>query len=147
LVKFQGSDDRTITPDDRSKYTMAFATDGNGRIDCKRGRATWKLPGANQNSIRFDGSYPRLCPPAPLTDRIPKGWEYIRSKPFWKISRAEAPAEVIDRTVSNIPVILPFHSKSVYDSSRIHSSEFVTMMRAPVNFLQSIERPLRRKSR
>jgi hypothetical protein len=29
LVKFQGSDETTLTPDDRAKYTIAFGADGN----------------------------------------------------------------------------------------------------------------------
>ena len=43
LVKFQGSDDKTLTPDDRSKYTIVFGADGtlSARIDCNRGR--WHL--------------------------------------------------------------------------------------------------------
>jgi hypothetical protein len=27
LVTFQGSDDKTLTPDDKAKYTIAFGTD------------------------------------------------------------------------------------------------------------------------
>jgi len=40
LVKFQGSDDETLTPDDKTKYTIQFNTDGvlSARIDCNRGR-------------------------------------------------------------------------------------------------------------
>jgi hypothetical protein len=47
LVKFQGSDDKTLTPDDSSKYTITFNADGSlsARIDCNRGRGTWKSSG------------------------------------------------------------------------------------------------------
>jgi hypothetical protein len=50
LVKFQGSDDKTLTPDDKTKYTIQFNTDGvlSARIDCNRGRGTWKSSGASQ---------------------------------------------------------------------------------------------------
>ena len=36
LVRFQGSDDKLLTPDDPAKYTIAFGTDGSvsARIDC-----------------------------------------------------------------------------------------------------------------
>jgi len=46
LVKFQGGDDTTLTPDDRTKYTIEFAADGgvSVRLDCNRGRGTWKSP-------------------------------------------------------------------------------------------------------
>ena len=48
LVKFQGSDDTTLTPDDRSKYTIAFGANGQltARVDCNRGRGSeerWPL--------------------------------------------------------------------------------------------------------
>jgi len=38
LVKFQGGDEKTLTPEDKSKYTMAFEKDSvSVRIDCNRG--------------------------------------------------------------------------------------------------------------
>ena len=44
LVKFEGSDDRTLTPEDATKYTIAFGSDGtvSVRIDCNQGHGTWK---------------------------------------------------------------------------------------------------------
>jgi hypothetical protein len=41
LVKFQGSDGKTLTPDDKTKYTLSFGALGavSVRIDCNRGRA------------------------------------------------------------------------------------------------------------
>ena len=40
LVRFQSSDGKAVTPDDESKYTIAFLADGtvSVRIDCNRGR-------------------------------------------------------------------------------------------------------------
>src|SRR6187397_685041 len=45
LVKFQGPDERTFTPDDKSKYTIKFGADGRVtvRVDCNRGNSTWKV--------------------------------------------------------------------------------------------------------
>src|SRR5262252_5611690 len=42
LVKFHGSDDTILAPDDRAKYTIAFGADGRliARIDCNRGTGT-----------------------------------------------------------------------------------------------------------
>jgi putative lipoprotein len=81
LVKFQGSDGKTLTPDDKAKYTLAFASDGgvSVRIDCNRGHGTWKSEGPDQ--IRFGplALTRAMCPPAPLNDRIPKDWDYVRS--------------------------------------------------------------------
>jgi heat shock protein HslJ len=50
LVKFQGSDGLTLRPDNKAKYTIAFGIDGrlSARIDCNRGRGTWKSPGPAQ---------------------------------------------------------------------------------------------------
>ena len=50
LVKFQSSDEKTLTPDDKAKYTIFFGTDGrvSARIDCNRGAGTWKSSGPNQ---------------------------------------------------------------------------------------------------
>lgn len=81
LVKFQGGDDATLTPDDKSKYTIAFASDGgvNVRIDCNRGRGAWKSEGLGQLQFGRLALTRAMCPPAPLNDRIAKDWQYVRS--------------------------------------------------------------------
>jgi heat shock protein HslJ len=81
LVKFQGSDDTTLAPEDRSKYTIAFGTDGgvSVRIDCNRGHSTWNSSGANRIQFGPLALTRAMCPAAPLNARIPKDWEYIRS--------------------------------------------------------------------
>jgi putative lipoprotein len=81
LVKFQGSDDRTLAPDDKSKYTIAFENNGgvSVRIDCNRGRGTWKSSGPNQLEFGPLALTRAMCPPAPLTERIAKDWQYVRS--------------------------------------------------------------------
>jgi len=50
LVQFQGMDDKTVKPDDPSRYTIEFNADGTlaARIDCNRGRGTWKSTGPSQ---------------------------------------------------------------------------------------------------
>lgn len=81
LVKFQGSDDQTLIPDDKAKYTIAF--DANGgvsvRIDCNRGRGTWKSSGANQLEFGPLALTRALCPPGSLYDRVVKDWGFVRS--------------------------------------------------------------------
>lgn len=81
LVKFQGSDDKTLTPGDKRKYTIAFAGDGvvRLRLDCNRGHGTWKSLGANQLQFGPLAVTLAMCSPAPFNDRIPKDWEYVRS--------------------------------------------------------------------
>ena len=73
LVKFQGPDERTFSPDDRSKYTIKFGSDGRVvvRVDCNRGSSTWKL-GAENGELQF-GSWSRTsakCGPGSLHDQI-----------------------------------------------------------------------------
>ena len=80
LVKFQGSDDTTLTPDDRSKYTLEFGADGrlSARIDCNRGRGSWKAsgPSLELGPLALTRA---MCPPGSLHDRIVKQWSAIRS--------------------------------------------------------------------
>ena len=80
LVTFQGSDDTTLTPDDRAKYTIEFDAGGQltARVDCNRGRGTWKSTGSQ---IQF-GSLALTrarCPAGSLHDHIVKQWSNIRS--------------------------------------------------------------------
>jgi len=81
LVKFQGSDDKTLTPDDPTKYTLRFESNGSVsvRIDCNRGRGTWSSSGPHQLEFGPLALTRAMCPPAPLNDRIAKDWAYVRS--------------------------------------------------------------------
>jgi para-nitrobenzyl esterase len=79
LVKFQGSE--TLTPDDASKYTVAFDA-GHGvsvRIDCNRGHGSWTSEGRNQIRFGVMALTRAMCPPAPLSDRLVKDWDSVRS--------------------------------------------------------------------
>jgi heat shock protein HslJ len=80
LVKFQGSDD-TVVPDDRSKYTITFGSNGrvSTRVDCNRGGSTWKAIGTSE--LRF-GSWSRTtakCGPGSLHDKIVNEGANVRS--------------------------------------------------------------------
>jgi para-nitrobenzyl esterase len=81
LVKFQGSDDTTLTPDDRAKYTIELASDGrlSARVDCNRGRGTWKSSGANQIEFSPLALTRAMCPEGSLHDHIVRHWGNIRS--------------------------------------------------------------------
>jgi para-nitrobenzyl esterase len=81
LVRFQGGDGATLTPDDKTKYTLAFNADGTVavRIDCNRGRGTWKSPTLPQLQLGPLALTRAMCPPGSLHDRIVKDWEAIRS--------------------------------------------------------------------
>ncbi len=81
LVRFQGGDGTTLTPDDRAKYTIEFGANGQmtARVDCNRGRGTWTSAGANQ--LRFGplALTRAACPAGSLHDQIVKQWGFIRS--------------------------------------------------------------------
>jgi heat shock protein HslJ/membrane-bound inhibitor of C-type lysozyme len=81
LVKFESGDGKVLTPDDPAKYTVAFGADGSvsARIDCNRGRGTWKSSGPNQLELGQLALTRALCPPGSLHDRIVKDWLFVRS--------------------------------------------------------------------
>ena len=81
LVRFQGGNDKLLTPDDPAKYTIAFGTDGSvsARIDCNRGRGTWKSSGPNHLQFGPLALTRATCQPGSLHDRIVKDWEFVRS--------------------------------------------------------------------
>jgi para-nitrobenzyl esterase len=81
LVKFQGGDGTVLTPDDGSKYTLAFAADGrvSARIDCNRASGSWKSSGRNQLEFGPLAITRAMCPPGSLHDRIVNHWPYFRS--------------------------------------------------------------------
>ena len=81
LVRFQGGDDTVLMPDDKTKYTIAFAADGivNVRFDCNRGRGAWTSPGPKQ--VRFGplALTRAMCPPGSLHDHLVRQWPFVRS--------------------------------------------------------------------
>ena len=81
LVKFQDGADKTLTPDDGSKYTIEFVAGGrlNARVDCNRGNGTWKSTGPNQIALGSLALTRAQCPSGSLHDHIVKQWTSIRS--------------------------------------------------------------------
>jgi len=72
LVRFQGPDERTFAPDDKSKYTITFGGNGRvtARVDCNRASSTWRVNAKGE--LQF-GSWSRTsakCGPGSLHDRI-----------------------------------------------------------------------------
>ena len=72
LVKFQGPDERMFTPDDKSKYTITFGSNGRitARVDCNRASSTWRVNAKGE--LQF-GSWSRTsakCGPGSLHDQI-----------------------------------------------------------------------------
>lgn len=81
LVKFMGGDDSTLTPADKSHYTIAFESSGavRVRISCNRGQGSWKSSGSSNLEFGPLALTRAMCPPAPLNDRLAKDWQYVRS--------------------------------------------------------------------
>jgi para-nitrobenzyl esterase len=80
-VRFEGGDDKILTPDDKAKYTLTFETDGTVRVrvDCNRGHGTWKSSGPNQLEFGPMALTRAMCPSAPLNDCLARDWQYVRS--------------------------------------------------------------------
>src|SRR5688572_21511980 len=81
LVKFLGSDDTTLAPDDRAKYIIEFADGGRvtARIDCNHGQGTWTSSDTNQILFGPLALTRAQCPPGSLHDHLVKQWGNIRS--------------------------------------------------------------------
>lgn len=81
LVKIQGSDGTTITPDDPAKYTIEFLADNAVamRIDCNRARGVWKSPAPSQLEFGPMAVTRVACPPGSLYDRFARDVGYVRS--------------------------------------------------------------------
>jgi para-nitrobenzyl esterase len=81
LVRFQGGDGKVLVPDERAKYTVAFAPDGTAsvRFDCNRGRGGWKSARSNQLEFGPMALTRAMCPPGSLHDQLVKHWPFIRS--------------------------------------------------------------------
>jgi len=81
LVKFQGGDDTTLTPDDRTKYTIEFGADGvvSTRLDCNRGRGGWTSAAPGQLQLDPLALTRAMCPPGSMDNQIARNWGYIRS--------------------------------------------------------------------
>lgn len=81
LVKFVGGDDTTRVPDDPGKYTIQLNADGSltARVDCNRGRGTWKSAAPGQIELGPLALTRAMCPEGSLHDQLVKQWPYVRS--------------------------------------------------------------------
>jgi len=81
LVGFTGSDGSKVEPDDRAKYTLTFQPDGVvvARIDCNRGRGSWKSDQPGQLVLGPLALTRMMCPPGSMHDRVAADWDAVRS--------------------------------------------------------------------
>jgi heat shock protein HslJ len=72
LVKFQDGDGASTVPDDGSKYTITFASNGrvSSRVDCNRGGSTWKTSGTNELKFGSWSMSRAKCAASSLHDKI-----------------------------------------------------------------------------
>ena len=81
LVRFQGPDERVFAPDDKSKYTITFNSNGKvvARVDCNRASSTWRTTAKGE--LQF-GSWSRTsakCDRGSLHDQIVTEGAAVRS--------------------------------------------------------------------
>ncbi|MGL5063048.1 MAG: META domain-containing protein [Microcoleus sp.] len=79
LFKYHAGGGKKSVPDDKAKYTIAFNEDGSlsTRIDCNRGKGTWKSAAPNQLKLGPLALTRAKCPPDSLHDRIIEDWELV----------------------------------------------------------------------
>jgi para-nitrobenzyl esterase len=81
LVQFIGSDGGKVEPDDRTKYTLTFEPDGVvvARIDCNRGRGSWKSDEPGQLVLGPLALTRMMCPPGSMHDRVAADFGAVRA--------------------------------------------------------------------
>jgi para-nitrobenzyl esterase len=80
LVEFRGGDGTVLTPDEGAKYTFTFGADGSfsARIDCNRGRGSWKSPAPSRLELGPMALTRAMCPPESLHDHSDGRWRDLR---------------------------------------------------------------------
>jgi len=81
LVKLKSTDETTLVPDDGSKYTITFRSDGRvvARVDCNRGSSTWRSSRGNELQFGSWSMTRAKCSPGSLHDRIVTEGASVRS--------------------------------------------------------------------
>lgn len=81
LVKILSMNDQTYTPNDRSKYTLAFEAGGriSVRADCNSGQGSWSEPVPGQLTFGRLVTTRVMCPPESLHDRFIRDLGAVRS--------------------------------------------------------------------
>jgi len=81
LVQIMSMDDNTYKPDDPSRYTLSFETDGSMNVlaDCNRGKGSWASESDSQLQFGPIAATRAMCPPESLHDRYLSQFEWVRS--------------------------------------------------------------------
>lgn len=81
LVQIMSMDDNTYKPDDPSRYTLSFGTDGSMNVlaDCNQGKGTWVSESGSRLQFGPIAATMAMCPPESLHDRYLSQFEWVRS--------------------------------------------------------------------
>jgi len=81
LVQFRGANGESASPDDKTKYTISFGSDGSlsARIDCNRAVGAWKTSAPNQIQFGPVALTRAMCPPGSSNERLGQDLELITS--------------------------------------------------------------------
>lgn len=81
LVRFRGGDDGVLAPDEPSKYVLSFEADErlSARLDCNRGRGSWKSPAPGRLELGPMAVTRAMCPPGSIDLEIAKRLPHVRS--------------------------------------------------------------------
>lgn len=81
LAAFRGGDGALLRPDDSSKYTLRFESDGvfTARIDCNRARGGWKSSAPGRLEFGPMAATRAQCAPGSLHDLLMRQLPYVRS--------------------------------------------------------------------
>lgn len=81
LVRLRIGSQRAVQPDSPARYVVTFGGGGEltVRIDCNRGRGTWKTPAGDRIELGPLALTRMKCPYGSLHDVVVKHWTSVRS--------------------------------------------------------------------
>ena len=82
LVELRSPDDSigTVRVDDPARYTITFNADGSAalRLDCNRGRGTWRSETPGRLEFGAVATTRMMCPPGSLDARLGRELPFVR---------------------------------------------------------------------
>ncbi len=82
LVELRSPEDSigTVRVDDPARYTITFNTDGSAalRLDCNRGRGTWRSEAPGRIEFGVVATTRMMCPPGSLDARLGREMPFVR---------------------------------------------------------------------
>ena len=82
LVELRSPEDSigTVRVDDPARYTIAFNADGSAalRLDCNRGRGTWRSEAPGRIEFGAVATTRMMCPPGSLDARLGRELPFVR---------------------------------------------------------------------